>query len=98
MRLIRASLCRGCRHTERNSKHVSWRCLHSAELCLLCTQLKKLLNQLPAAGPDRTEAEQDFFRQLRAEVRAVNQCAPPAPLRRLQSHVRCELVFSQRWW
>ena len=40
-------------------------------------QLKKLLNQLPAAE-DRTEAEQDFFRQLRAEVRAVNQCALPA--------------------
>ena len=37
-------------------------------------QLKKLLKQLPAAE-DRTEAEQDFFRQLRAEVRAVNQCA-----------------------
>ena len=42
----------------------------------ICLQLKKLLNQLPAAE-DRTEAEQDFFRQLRAEVRAVNQCAFP---------------------
>ena len=39
-------------------------------------QLKKLLKQLPAAE-DRTEAEQEFFRRLRAEVQAVNQCATP---------------------
>ena len=39
-------------------------------------QLKKLLKQLPAAE-DRTEAEQEFFRRLRAEVQAVNQCAAP---------------------
>jgi len=51
-----------------------------------CLQLKKLLNQLPAAE-DRTEAEQDFFRQLRAEVRAVNQCVLPAgPLLSARSH------------
>ena len=45
-------------------------------------QLKKLLKQLPAAE-DRTEAEQEFFRRLRAEVQAVNRCASSCQAQRL---------------
>ena len=57
-----------------SSPHIHSYCTLTCGLCWV--QLKKLLKQLPAAE-DRTEAEQDFFRQLRAEVRAVNQCALP---------------------
>ena len=62
-----------------------------AELLRRAVQLKKLLKQLPAAE-DRTEAEQDFFRQLRAEVRAVNQCVLLAPRRAAQLHLLPEPV------
>jgi SPX domain protein involved in polyphosphate accumulation len=55
-------------------------------------QLKKLLKQLPAAE-DRTEAEQEFFRRLRAEVQAVNQCAAPSRARSFSERIPPEQEF-----